>query len=133
MEQTTKKMHEEIMRYKNHLVENTPDFSCYGPIVTHTEGMTDAERIKYMAAVFLREAEFAEMAAEKFAAENNLRWASHYLLEAGNYYHSYQVLLSVISRDWLGAAEIEEKMSLAGAKSILRLFPEIPVAEKKGI
>lgn len=122
MKQTAKEMHEEIVNYKNHLVEADPGFTCLSQIVARTEEMPDAERMKFIAAVFLREADFALTTACTHAAEGNIHRASRYLLEANHYYNSYQIVLSVISRDWRNAAEVEEYLRGNAPKKVIELF-----------
>lgn len=122
---TAKTIHEELTNYKNSLVKATPDFWCYGTAAKCTEKMTDGEKMKYLAAELLYRAELATEGACKFAAENNLRWVSHELLRANHYYDSYQTILTVLSGDWRGAAEIEEELHLASARKALKILEEV--------
>lgn len=124
MNQTVKATHEELMRYKNSLVKDTPDFWCYGTAAKCTEKMTDGEKMKYLAAELLYRAELATEGACKFAAENNLRWVSNELLQASHYYDSYQMILTILSGDWRGAAEIEENLHLTSARQALKVLEE---------
>lgn len=123
LKQATKEIHEEIVNYKNHLVETDPYF-VGSSMVTHTEKMPDAERMKFVAAVFLREADFALTTACTHAAEDNIKQASRYLLEANHYYYSYQIVLTVISHDAYGAGEIEADLRGSTTRKVIDLFLE---------
>lgn len=124
MKQTAKTVHEEIVDYKNYLVKATPGFICSSDIVKNTDFLSDVERIKYIAAVFLYESELATETACTFAIENNIKWLSHYLLDARHSYESYRIVLSVLSRDWAGAEEVKEKLCLNASKKVLGMIPK---------
>ena len=123
LKQTAKAMHEEIVDYKNYLVKAAPGFVCSSAIVKNSDFLSDAERMKYIAAVFLYEAELATETACTFAINNNIKWLSHYLLDARHSYESYRIVLSVLSRDWAGAEEVKEKLCLNASKKVLVMIP----------
>ena len=125
MNQTTKATHEKLTNYKNELLKNTPDFWCYGTAAKCTEKMTDGEKTKFLAAELLYRAELATEGACKFAAENNLRWMSNELQRASHYYDCYQMILTVLSGDWCGAAEIEENLHLTAVQKALKILEEV--------